>query len=190
MKKIKIAKDMVVALGFKVKEADGTLIGDSHNTFEYLHGGYENIFTEIEKGLEGLTVGDHLSVSLPVNTFGDFDDELVLVEDASALPNNLRLGSVFELIGEELIFLRDNTPVSSEAEIVFNSFRRDLEDKMIYRVTDMADGKVVLDGNHPLAGSELSLDIVVLSVRAANREEIDQGHANLSCGKSEVGKVR
>ncbi|MCE1186916.1 MAG: peptidylprolyl isomerase, partial [Rhodocyclales bacterium] len=41
-----------------------------------------------------------------------------------------------------------------------------------------ADGKVVVDGNHPLAGAALVFDITVKSVRAASSEEISHGHVH------------
>jgi FKBP-type peptidyl-prolyl cis-trans isomerase SlyD len=44
-----------------------------------------------------------------------------------------------------------------------------------YTVTDIADGKVVLDGNHPLAGMALRFSCRVVSVRTAKAEEIERG---------------
>ena len=49
---------------------------------------------------------------------------------------------------------------------------------MIYRITDIADGKVVVDGNHPLAGTALIFDLTVKSVRPASAEEIGHGHVH------------
>jgi FKBP-type peptidyl-prolyl cis-trans isomerase SlyD len=46
---------------------------------------------------------------------------------------------------------------------------------MIYRITDIAEGKVVVDGN-PLAGVALIFDVTVKDVRAATSEEIGHGH--------------
>jgi FKBP-type peptidyl-prolyl cis-trans isomerase SlyD len=42
----------------------------------------------------------------------------------------------------------------------------------VYTVTDLADGKVVLDGNHPLAGLALRIACKVIAVRPASAEEI------------------
>jgi FKBP-type peptidyl-prolyl cis-trans isomerase SlyD len=49
------------------------------------------------------------------------------------------------------------------------------EDARLYTVTDAADGKMVLDANHPLAGMALRFSVVILTVRAATREEISRG---------------
>jgi FKBP-type peptidyl-prolyl cis-trans isomerase 2 len=40
---------------------------------------------------------------------------------------------------------------------------------LIYRVTEIADDKVVLDGNHPLAGMALVFTCTVTAVRPATR---------------------
>ena len=54
----------------------------------------------------------------------------------------------------------------------------DDEDFIIYRVTDIADGKVVLDGNHPLAGMALVFTCTVTGVRNASEEEVGHGHVH------------
>ena len=45
-------------------------------------------------------------------------------------------------------------------------------------MTDIADGKVVLDGNHPLAGISLRFALNVIEVRAASAEEVAHGHVH------------
>jgi FKBP-type peptidyl-prolyl cis-trans isomerase SlyD len=52
----------------------------------------------------------------------------------------------------------------------------DDEDPLIYTVTDLAEDKVVLDGNHPLAGLALKFWLVVSDVREATEEELEDGH--------------
>jgi FKBP-type peptidyl-prolyl cis-trans isomerase SlyD len=49
------------------------------------------------------------------------------------------------------------------------------EDSRFYTVTDIADGKVVLDGNHPLAGMALRFSVEIVTVRSAKPEEITRG---------------
>ena len=52
----------------------------------------------------------------------------------------------------------------------------DDEDPLIYTVTDLAEDKVVLDGNHPLAGLALKFWLVIADVREATEEELEDGH--------------
>jgi FKBP-type peptidyl-prolyl cis-trans isomerase SlyD len=52
------------------------------------------------------------------------------------------------------------------------------DEPVIFTVTEIADDKVVLDGNHPLAGMALRFDLSVVDVRAATAEEIQHGHVH------------
>jgi FKBP-type peptidyl-prolyl cis-trans isomerase SlyD len=49
---------------------------------------------------------------------------------------------------------------------------------VIFTVTDIAGDKVVLDGNHPLAGIGLSFDCEVVDIRPASESEIANGSAD------------
>jgi FKBP-type peptidyl-prolyl cis-trans isomerase SlyD len=48
----------------------------------------------------------------------------------------------------------------------------------IFTVTDIAEDKVVLDGNHPLAGVALRFSLTVEAVRAASDVEVAHGHVH------------
>ena len=50
--------------------------------------------------------------------------------------------------------------------------------QVVWRVTDIADGKAVLDANHELAGQRLRFDCTVLDIRPATKEEIAHGHVH------------
>ncbi|MCL1860506.1 MAG: peptidylprolyl isomerase, partial [Proteobacteria bacterium] len=50
--------------------------------------------------------------------------------------------------------------------------------EILYRITELAEGKVVVDGNHPLAGVALIFDMTVTGVRAATEEELVHGHVH------------
>jgi FKBP-type peptidyl-prolyl cis-trans isomerase SlyD len=89
----------------------------------------------------------------PAQAFGEYDADLVLIESLDVLPQAIKVGMQIE--GE---------PDGSEEETVF------------YTVTDIADGKAVLDGNHPLAGRALVFIGTVTAVRPANLAEIEAGH--------------
>ena len=58
----------------------------------------------------------------------------------------------------------------------------DDEDTIIYTITDVAEDKVVLDGNHPLAGMSLRFWLKVSEVREATGEEVEHGHAHGASG--------
>ena len=150
-----IAKNSVVTLNYTVRDTDGAVIDDGEHPLVYLHGGYDGIFPVLEETLHAKKVGDVLQVKLlPEEAFGDYDEELILVEDAKLFPENIEVGMSFERVSE------------------------DGEEEVVYRVTDIADGKVVVDGNHPLAGVALVFDVTVAEVRPATTEEINHGHVH------------
>ena len=150
-----IVKNSVVTLNYTVRDTDGAIIDDGHHPLVYLHGGYDGIFQVLEETLHGKKVGESFQVKLqPEDAFGDYDEELILVEDAKLFPDNIEVGMSFERVSD------------------------DGEEELIYRVTDIADGKVVVDGNHPLAGVALVFDVTVAEVRAASDEEISHGHVH------------
>lgn len=151
---MQITKNSVVTLDYTVVDPDGNMIDDGQQPLIYLHGGYDGIFPALEEALHGKTVGDKLKIKLqPEDAFGDYDEELVLVEDVSQFPENIEVGMSFERVGDD-------------------------DEEMIYRITDIADGKVVVDGNHPLAGTALVFDLTVAGVRPATAEEMSHGHVH------------
>jgi FKBP-type peptidyl-prolyl cis-trans isomerase SlyD len=51
-------------------------------------------------------------------------------------------------------------------------------EELLYTVTDIAEEKVVVDGNHPYAGQAVNFQAVVRDVRPATADEIQHGHAH------------
>ncbi len=149
-----IAKNSVVTLEYRVTDSDGNLVDEGSAPMVYLHGGYDGIFPRIEESLHGKAVGDKLDIKLqPDDAFGEYDAELVNIEPRSLFPENIEVGMQFERAAED----------------------EDDED-MLFTITDIADDKVVVDGNHPLAGVALIFACEVKGVRAASAEEISHGH--------------
>ena len=154
---MKIGRDSVVSISYTLFDAQGESIEKTDEPIVYLHGGYGNIFPLIEQALQGKGAGDGARVKLePEDAFGDYDEQLLRVEARNLFPEVLEVGMQFEGIpGEETD-----------------------EDAAIFTVTDIADGKVVLDANHPLAGMALVFDCKVTEVRAATSEERAHGHVH------------
>ncbi len=155
---MKIGKNTVVTVNYKLSDAQDNLIEDGRQPMVYLHGGYENTLPKIEEELEGKEVGYTNTIQIePEDAFGDYDAALVKVEERSRLPEPLEVGMQFE-------GMPDGTDGDEEA--------------MIFTVTEIADDKVVLDGNHPLAGIALRFALSVVEVRAATDEEIAHEHVH------------
>jgi FKBP-type peptidyl-prolyl cis-trans isomerase SlyD len=109
----------------------------------------------VEQALDGKSAGESCRVRLePDDAFGEYDAELVHVEPRDKFPNNVGVGMQFEG--------RSGTT----------------DEMLIYTVTDIAEDKVVVDGNHPLAGQTLDFACTVSAVRSATDEEVRHGHVH------------
>ena len=134
-----------MSLRVAMHDAQGAELGAPAET-SYLHGGYGGLLAGLERAVEGKAPGETVQVQLePEDAFGDYDAELVRLEPAERYGKGIAVGMEVE------------------------------EDGGLYIVTDVADGKVVLDGNHPFAGMALRFSLEVLAVRTANPEEIRRG---------------
>lgn len=153
---MKIAKNTVVSVNYKLSDAQNNLIEQSSEPMVYLHGGYHNTLPKIEEALDGKEVGYSTTIQVePEDAFGEYDSELVKIEPVERLPQPLEVGMQFEGSPDD-----------------------DNEESVIFTVTEVADGKAVLDGNHPLAGIALRFELAVTEVRAASEEEVSHGHVH------------
>ena len=68
---MKIEKDTVVTLRYKVADAQGKLLEEAKEPMAYLHGGYGSTLAKIEAALDGQTVGYQTNLLLqPEDAFG------------------------------------------------------------------------------------------------------------------------
>jgi FKBP-type peptidyl-prolyl cis-trans isomerase SlyD len=153
---VHISANTVVTLTYKLYSTGDELIEETSQPISYLHGGHHGIFPKIEEALADKQSGDTCSVTLePEDAFGEYDAELVRVETPDRFPDDVKVGMQFE-----------------------ESVGDDDEATRVFTVTDIADGRVVVDGNHPLAGQRLRFDCVVLDVRQATADELEHGHVH------------
>ncbi|MBA0015000.1 MAG: FKBP-type peptidyl-prolyl cis-trans isomerase SlyD [Nitrosomonadaceae bacterium] len=151
---MRIVKNTVVSLSYELSDSTGKILEKAGSPITYLHGGYDGIFPMVEEALHNKEIGHICLVYMePANTFGEYDSDLVRMEPRDAFPDDIVVGMQFEGDDEE-----------------------DSDDVIIFTVTDIADDKVVVDGNHPLAGMTLRFNCTVTDVRSATAEEISHGH--------------
>lgn len=148
-----IFANTVVSITFKLYDAQNVLLEETPEPIAYLHGGHSGIFPKVEQALNAKKAGDKISVTLePEDAFGDYDPQLIRLEALDKLPPDVVVGGF--LVAE------------------------DNDGERVWRVTSIAEGKAVLDGNHELAGLRLRLDATVVEVRPATSEEITHGHVH------------
>ncbi len=144
----------MVTLDYTVADHDNHLIDSGAEPIVYLHGGYGSIFDKLEKALEGKSIGENVVVKLTAEeAFGEYQNDLVLVEPRSSFDDTLEIDQQIEMIyGDD------------EEEAV----------KIIYTVTAIENDTVILDGNHPLSGLSIIFDTTVIAIREANEHEIEE----------------
>ena len=151
---MKITKNSVVVMHYAVSDSEGTLIESSydHKPMAIIQGtGY------LIPGLEGALIdhqeGDKFEVAVACDqAYGDRHDEYV-----QTVPKELLQGVEELAIGTQLRAATD-------------------EGEQTVIVIDITDEAVTVDGNHPLAGIDLSFDVEILEVREATKEELEHGH--------------
>lgn len=149
-----IQRNCIVTLDYTVFDTKNTLLDSGETPLRYLHGGYGEIFDKIENTLEGKNIGESIRVLLnPKESFGEYKEDLVLVEARHGFEEDIAVGE--------------------HVEMLFNDDDQNDELLITYTVTDIQEDKVILDANHPLAGSSIIFDATVIGIREASSEELD-----------------
>lgn len=149
-----IAAPCVVSLTWKLSDGQNRPIDELNDPVEFFYGG-DDLLAKVEEALAGYEADAELQLHLePEQAFGDYKAELVCFEDRQLFPEQLETGMAFE-----------GLPAGHATP--------DMPQKLIYLVTEIYPSHVVLDGNHPLAGMSLRLDMKVQAVREATDMEIE-----------------
>ena len=153
---MKISHPCVVSLTWRLQDAQGNLIDELADPVEFFFGG-DDLLVKVEEALLGQEPGFETELHLePEHAFGEYDSALVFFEDRSVFSEAVDVGMQF-----------DGVPPGAATQ--------GMPADVLYTVTEVYPGHVVLDGNHPLAGIALRLDVVVRDVREASESEVDTG---------------
>lgn len=153
-----IKENLVVEFEYTLTDDKGKEIDSSkeHGPLTYIHG-KNNIIAGLEKELTGKKIDDAFKVTVAANEgYGEYRDELI-----QEVPK-----AQFEGMGD----------IEIGAQFQVES---DLGENLIVTVTKIEEDKVTLDGNHPLAGMNLTFDVKVVSTREATEEELSNGHIHI-----------
>ena len=151
-----VEKDKVVAFHYTLKSAEGEQMETSRDKdpMSYLHGG-NNIIAGLEKAMEGHAVNDEFSVTVePEDAYGVRNENNV-----QRLPLK-RLKGIGKVSVGQVLNMKTN--------------------KGQVQVTVLKVGRfnVDVDGNHPLAGKQLTFDVEITDIREASEEELEHGHVH------------
>jgi len=147
-----IAQNKVVSFVYSIVDTDGALLEQSDLPISYVHGGKHDLFEKVEQALDGALVSDTIEVRLtPAEGFGARDPELTYTDVIENIPDE------FHRIGAEVEMTNDQG------------------DSKKFTVTHIEDGKLTVDGNHPMAGKTIIFRIKVTDIRDASPEEQANG---------------
>jgi FKBP-type peptidyl-prolyl cis-trans isomerase SlyD len=153
---MKISSGKVVLIDYTLTNDNKEVIDSSegHEPLAYIHGSGQ-IIPGLEKALDGKVVGDALQVDVsPEQGYGEHDSEKIITIPRSQVQGvpDLKVGIQLQASGGE--------------------------GPQVVTVTKLSDTEVTLDGNHPLAGTNLHFDVTIREVRDATDEEIAHGHVH------------
>ncbi|MBK9324202.1 MAG: peptidylprolyl isomerase [Bdellovibrionaceae bacterium] len=148
-------KRRVLAFNYVLKGADGQILdaSDEGEPLAFLEGAGQ-IIPKLEEQIKDMLAGEKKTVQLAaVDAYGVPDSKMKMdVPKAELAHLTLELGSFLQLnLGEQM---------------------------KVVRVAEISDTTVILDGNHPLAGMDLTFDVEMAAVREATGEELQHGHAH------------
>jgi FKBP-type peptidyl-prolyl cis-trans isomerase SlyD len=151
-----VEKDKAVSFHYTLKNAEGEQMETSRekDPMSYLHGA-NNIIAGLEKAMEGHAVNDEFSVTVePEEAYGVRNESNVQRVPLKRLKG---IGKIF--VGQVLNLQTNNGQV---------------------QVTVLKVGRfnVDVDGNHPLAGKQLTFDVEIMDIREASEEELEHRHVH------------
>lgn len=156
---MEITEQCVVGLTWTLKDTLGEVLDVLDDPVEFLVGG-DDLFDAIEAALLGHEPGARVQLQLePEQAFGDFNDQLLFLEPRSLFPAETEEGMTFD------------------GAALPPGVNPDMPKDVLYTVSEIYPEHLVLDGNHPLAGIAIRLDMTVKSVRDATEDEVGRGTA-------------
>ncbi len=153
---MKIEESKVVLLDFILTDEDGNVLEDTKEVgpFAYIQG-YGDFIPKIEEILEGKSEGFEAKIEVsPEEGYGEYDEELISEMTREDFAE-------FEDIYEGLDFQAETD-----------------EGMMEFVIKSIEDDVVLVDGNHPFAGKNLTFNLKVTDIRDASEEELEHGHVH------------
>jgi FKBP-type peptidyl-prolyl cis-trans isomerase SlyD len=135
-----------------IDQSNGEVIEQVEEPLGYVQGDNSLLFNQVTKELEGKFVGDEVEILLKAeDAFGKKADELIFTDDINNIPMEYRF------IGASVTMQNDKGGTKD------------------FIVSSIEDGKLTIDGNHPLAGKDIIFYVEILSIREATADEIIEG---------------
>ena len=146
----KITKNKYVEFTYSITNDEGQIIEQVEVPVNYVHGVKMGLWPKLVDARENKKIDDQINVTFePGEVFGEVDQDLIFEDEIKNVPEEYReLGKIVE-------------------------FQNDSGDVKPFRVTEITDSKIVLDGNHPLSNVKINFNVNIKSIRNATQTEID-----------------
>lgn len=150
-----IEKNKFVSLTYSITDETNEILERIDLPVPLILGHNSQLIEKIEQALIGKKQGDQISVTLTAEEgFGPHIPELTFTDDLENVPPE------FQHIGAEVQFQNDQGETKE------------------FRVTRIENGKLTVDGNHPLAGKAITYNVTIVEVRDPTPEEMMSGVEN------------
>lgn len=149
-----VQSGLVVYITYSILDQAGNVVEQHDLPVGYVQGANSGLLPSIESALVGKKIGDQVEVVLPPeDAFGERDPELAFTDDLDNVPPQFRhVGAQVQMANEA-------------------------GDTRTFYVTRIEDGKLTVDGNHPLAGQNATCVVSILNIREATADELASGMA-------------
>lgn len=151
---MKNTENPVVSIHYTLTNKNGEKLDSSIGAepLSYLHGA-GNIIPGLENALSESSVGDKLTVTIePTEAYGERNEQQI------------------QTVGRDMFQGIDSIEVGMQ-------FQADSSNgPAIVTITEIEGDNITIDGNHPLAGEQLTFDVEVMEIRPATETEIEHGH--------------
>lgn len=136
-----------VTIEFTVRTDDGRVVGNTgENGPQKIVLGTQEVFPQIDAALTGMEVGAEETVKIPSdNAYGPRRDELIVDVPLQNLPTEPAPQPGMMLSAQQ----QDGNPI-----------------QLI--ITKVGENSVTADGNHPLAGEDLTFNIKLVAIAGSN----------------------
>ncbi len=152
-----IAKNSVVKVIYTLTNDQGEVLDSNkgQEPLEYIHG-HGMMIPGFEKALEGAKEGQEISFTVtPEEGYGTHNEDFIIDVPREAFPEDEEVQVGWQVTG--------STPDGQ---------------MQMFRVLEVSDESIKLDGNHPLAGANLNFEVEVVALRDATEQEIEHGHVH------------
>jgi FKBP-type peptidyl-prolyl cis-trans isomerase SlyD len=162
MESVQLGKRVAVKYRMRTHLVDGTVKDHPEDEMSFIFG-VDRQVSSLEKAMEDCRVGDRLSITIPAREiYGEYDPSLTKeIPRKGLIKQRLQEGQYYRQMKQGCL--------------------------VSFKVLELKPHTVVADFNEPLAGISVSMDLEILALKDASREEIDaawdaQVKKSIGCG--------